>query len=266
MYAKKTLTSMAVASLAALFAASAPAQSADVYKAPAATNDYQQPALSWTGFWVGAAGGGVFGYSDVEHREYSSVDNLEDGIVDNSASVSGLGTQGLIGEGQVGYDKQVSQRLVLGIYGGVNISDTEFSATFDEQHGQDGDDLAVSFDTEWGGVAGLRLGFLKSPDTMFYVGGGYAYTQVGDIAVEIDGGTHSLSGPELDGWFGEVGMETRLPEVGDNVFLTVSGRYTDYGSEKFSVQNPGADDIHTIEVDPDSLAAMVGLKVKLGGN
>jgi hypothetical protein len=65
-------------------------------------------------------------------------------------------------------------------------------------------------------------------------------------------------------------METRIPELGNNVFLTVAGRYTDYNAINLvseAGECEGRCDTYSFskELDKDDLNVMVGLKAKLGG-
>ncbi len=261
--------STALAAIAASFFALAPSAGATDLLDARLDASADQPAgarVNWTGLWIGAAGGIAFSNSETD---FDSVD--EPGTKSLNVNIDGLGAEGLFGEAQIGYDQQISNNLVLGVFGGLNLSDSEFNASI-ANNGNLIDSFSTSTDYEWGGVAGLRLGLLKSQSTMFYVAGGLAYAELGNTLV--DGETFA-SGPELNGWFGEAGMETR---VADNVFFTVSGRYTDYGSETLFSQdcgNLGAgetcafgspldDNINTIEIDTDNLAVMIGLKAKLG--
>ena len=243
---------------ASFFALAASANATDLF---GSADNHPAPPYSWSGLWVGAMGGYAFSNSDTTYDE-GEIDKVDGDYNERDViNIDGLGADGFLGEGQIGYDHQVSSNLLVGVFGGINVSDAEFTASYSV----DGADvLTVSNDYEWGGVAGLRLGFIKSPDTLFYLGGGYAYAQLGDTLV--NGVKFNTGDNELDGWFGEVGMETR---IANNVFLTVSGRYTDYGSmtvfHESELDRNGDTDYKTIETDTDSLAVMVGLKAKLGG-
>lgn len=260
-------SSVSLAALAIIF--TAPAHSADVFgrsstkDAPVAS---ESRATSYTGLWIGALGG--YQFSNAEVTEDFKQFHIDDDDVktlkwQDRSAVDGLGSDGFVAELQAGYDQQIGSKYVVGVFGGLNLSDAEFSAT-----ASSGDpletDTSLSIGYDWGGVLGLRAGFLKSADTLFYVGGGWAFAKLDD-AVYFDGEDKtSFKLDNLNGWFGEIGMETR---VSDNVFLTVAGRYTDYGSIDFTeTYGPVNCPIeHTIEADINSLAVLVGLKAKLGG-
>jgi outer membrane immunogenic protein len=245
---KPSFHAIKIAAIATLFSVSAASASdlLDGLNEPAP----EQAQVNWTGLWVGAVGGYNFFNSELD---YFAGD--EDQVHGN---VDGLGAEGFFGEAQLGYDHQINNQFVVGIFGGVNLSDAEFNASI--RYGDETDSIATDY--EWGSVLGARLGLLKSPDTMFYVGGGWAHAQIGDTVVsEHDEDPVNIAGPEVDGWFGEVGMETR---ISNNIFMTVAGRYTDYGAQTLWQSDP-EDCPERIEIDTDSLAVMVGIKAKLGG-
>ena len=241
---------------ASFFALAASANATDIFDARNdALADPAPQAVNWSGLWVGALGGMNFFNSELDYFKHKGDDN------ETHANIDGLGSEGLFGEAQIGYDHQISNRFVVGIFGGVNLSDAEFNASLSHAGETQG---SIATDYEWGSVLGARLGVLKSPDTMFYVGGGWAHAQIGDTVVSDGEDAINISGPEVDGWFGEIGMETRVRDLGDNVFMTVAGRYTDYGTETLW-SNDNAYCPEEIEIDTDSLAVMVGLKAKFGG-
>lgn len=266
MYAKKLLTSTSIAALATLFAVSAPAQATDILTPADAYSNTAAPH-SWTGLWLGAVGGYQFSNS-AWTKSKGEIDE-DDGEPNwqKQSETDGLGAEGFFGEAQIGFDKQIGQRTVVGVFGGYNINDAEH--TFEASSGVP---LEVketfSLQQEWGGVLGARLGLLKSQDTMFYLAGGWAFGELDKIQKD---GENAFADQETDlsGWFGEVGMESRIRELGDNIYLTVAGRYTDYGSidalNVSEIDGNGDTDYSRVQVDHDTLTVMVGLKAKLGG-
>lgn len=220
----------------------------------------EQPPAGWTGPWIGVVGGLTFFNTELDYLK----DHIRDDVRTNAQhlNIDGLGAEGLFGEVQAGYDHQVTNNVLIGVFAGANLSDAEFTASqsyYGEQF------ASVTTDYEWGGVVGARLGLVKSPNTLFYVAGGYAYAQLGDTNIAFGDETESLSGPELHGWFGEVGMEHRLSQ---SISLTVAGRYTDYGSETLW-SNAGTRQAEfcpeEVDIDVDNLAVMVGIKARLNG-
>jgi outer membrane immunogenic protein len=217
---------------------------------------YQEaPSAGWSGPWIGVVGGyGIFN-TELDYTK----DHVGETTTTNIAhlNIDGLGAEGLFGEVQVGYDHQVANNVILGAFAGANLSNAEFSASYDHIYlGK----TELTSDYEWGGVIGARLGLVKGANTLFYVAGGYAYAELGDP--ELNGkAIEGVKGPELHGWFGEVGMEHRLSQ---SISLTVAGRYTDYGSETLW-ESDNAYCPEEVEIDVDNLTAMVGIKAKLNG-
>lgn len=257
-----------------LLALTGPAFAADPYdRGSLKDGGYEaQPTRNWSGLWLGALGGYQIANDKLKANEEW---HCEDYAYSNGVSLDGLGQQGLFGEIQVGYDRQVSERLVAGVFGGLNISGGKFSvdaSASETIHGvtnSEGVNL-LSFEQKWGGVIGPRLGYLTSPSTMFYVAGGWAFGELGkvksdgkDVFTKANGFSHDQE-TSLSGVFGEVGMETQL--TGD-LYLKVAGRYTKYSaidlvSESTGDVTEGAS-VHAT-LDHDALAGMVGLTYKFG--
>lgn len=258
---------------AALFAVSAPAQATDIFTP---SNSYQGDNTaaphSWTGLWLGAVGGYQFSNSQFDSA-FRAIDDEDGDVGGIGSSFDGKGAEGLFGEVQLGFDKQIGQRTVVGVFGGYNLSDAEHSQSFSWDSPDDsGSANLLSFEQEWGGVLGARVGVLKSQDTMFYVAGGWAFGEMGELKSDFAEGGDAFPNQETDlsGWFGEIGMESRVRELGDNVYFTVAGRYTDYSAitldSNSDVGGCRSDTCsYNLELDHDTLAVMVGLKAKLGG-
>lgn len=220
--------------------------------------DYVAP-ISWTGFYVGALGGYQFSNSELNYDS----DYFDDGeaVAGMGATVDGLGADGLFGEVQIGFDKHLGGRYLVGVLAGVNLNDAEHSIDVSGYAGDEsGSANVLSFNQEWGGILGARAGFLTSPNTMVYVAGGWAFGELSDVESQGEK-VFDKQENELNGWFGEVGLETR---VADGVFFTVAGRYTDYSAITLASEKSEYGDA-SLELDHDTLAAMAGLKVKLGG-
>jgi len=68
--------------------------------------------------------------------------------------------------------------------------------------------------------------------------------------------------------FGELGLETRLKDLGDNVYFKIAGRYTDYDSITLASSSEGGQGwncAEDIKLDRDELSVMAGLTFKFGG-
>ena len=138
------------------------AQAADLYT-PA-----PEPAVSnWTGFWVGA---GV-GYGFVNHELDAGFDfDQEQGFVTGEGNLSGIGGEGWLGRIGGGYDFQLADRFVLGIFGDYTFSDIETSASIIGGGPIVGGSLEASYnltaENSW--FVGGRAGYLATPDTLLY--------------------------------------------------------------------------------------------------
>lgn len=260
------LKTSASAAVLALFVMS-PAAATDLGgKGDPTSANYVSP--NWNGLWIGAVGGYQFSNSEKSwdfHRFDASQGDAGENDRIFTGGIDGYGAEGLFGELQLGYDQQMG-RFVVGAFGGINISDAEHSQSDFIDFNGDGDGLSssLSFKQEWGGVLGARVGILKSSDTMFYVAGGWAFGELGDVKVDGEKAFEKQE-TDLSGWFGEIGLETR---VYNNVYLTVAGRYTDYSAvDLLNVSVADGEDTHhsSVELDKDDLAVLAGLKFKLNG-
>jgi outer membrane immunogenic protein len=200
---------------------------------PAASNG------NLSGILVGLSGGMDFANTAINYDDSYSYGETS---VPFGAGLDGIGSTGFIGEGQIGYDYQAG-KVVFGVFGGGNISNTKTELSIYEGL----DDAKAELTRDWGWYAGARVGYAATKDTLIYVGGGY--TQA-DFSLKSD--AFDLDEAEtFDGYFGEVGVETRLSGI---VFGKVFGRYVDYNAKEY--------DNGKLAVDPSELQAMVGLVVK----
>src|SRR5688572_11148422 len=109
---------------------------------------------TWTGVYLGALGGYQFSNSVLNYDE-NCFNDLGETVYGTSASVDGLGADGLFGELQIGFDKQVGTRIVLGAFAGANLNDGEFTVDASQTFG--GSTTSANLLTvsqEWGGVLG----------------------------------------------------------------------------------------------------------------
>lgn len=204
---------------------------------------------SWTGLWLGAFGGYTITNTELS---LDSVHNFgPEPVHTNWGGLDGLGGEGFFGEAQVGFDKQVGERFVIGALGGVGISNSETTISGPGGMGV----LSVQEDISY--LVGGRLGYLVNRDNMVYVAGGYRWVDVG-----ITGDGDSIE-ETFEGLFGEVGLESH---IGGNAYLRVAGRYTAFDDKTFSDRDGALDNCwNELNVEPGKLEAMVGLTFKLGG-
>ena len=161
-------------------------------KAPAVV----APTWSWTGFYIGINGGGVW------HRAKADAnDNSPFPLIDNSTVKASGATFG----GQAGFNWQV-QRFVLGIEADWNWVDASGTAAFTNF-------LAFNFSSKLSSLATVRgrVGITLSP-TMIYATGGFAAGKVNNFAPSLFGG---FSDSEVKtGWTAGGGVEHMLARTG----------------------------------------------------
>lgn len=179
------------------------------------------PNMSWTRFWAAAIAG--YGMTN------TSVDVGPVEVID------GIGGEGVFGELQVGFDKQMG-KAVMGVYAGAGLSDSETSVL----NGFGSVEELESY------FVGARAGYLLSHSTLAYVGGGWAWTNVETFLAGA-----SIDERFIDGVFAETGLEGRLNHrVGWKVF----GRYTFYDEET---------PVNGVSLDPGRLQVGAGLTISL---
>ncbi len=180
-----------------------------------------QATSPWTGFSIGAGGGGGFWTVDTSSS------------VPGTTFLTGAGTEGGrggFGTVSVGYDYQVTKRIVLGA-----LADFDFGnigGTWQDEFGFVSGTLKQS--TSW--ATGARAGWLVTPQILSYVDGGFTQARFDQVNVAVDLAPAigrpfaTLAAQTYDGWFLGSGVETALPFVGRGWFARVEYRYVQYGS------------------------------------
>jgi outer membrane immunogenic protein len=194
----RLLTGIAAAALTA--AGAFAAQAADLptrKEAPAPV--FVPPPFTWTGFYVGANVGGIWGTSDTTITTYAAGFPFLQSYFPGSL---GTGGSGWLGGGQAGYNYQTGM-FVIGAetdldWTSMSRSKDFVGPTFVDANGFN-DFLTVNASARlnWIGTTRLRAGFVATPDNrlMFYGTGGFAY----------GGGNGHLSAYDNTsglGWFG----------------------------------------------------------------
>jgi outer membrane immunogenic protein len=128
------------------------------------------PAYSWTGFYLGANAGGGWGDFDTWQGKYSDSGFQE--YYDTWSHSAG----GFIGGGQIGYNYQFENNVVVGLEADFEWSDldakTSGNSGFDNAYG-----YSYGSEVEWSGTLRARLGYAF--DTLLVYGtGGAAYGKV----------------------------------------------------------------------------------------
>lgn len=193
---------LAFAGAMTLFAGSALADGMSRGAAPS-----YDTAKSWTGFYLGAGLGAG-----------SAVHDLS--VFGGAASLDGLGAEGMFGTIIVGYDRQLSNRIVAGIFAEYDFSNISTDASFGPIS------ASVDHDSSW--AIGARLGFLSSPTTLWY--GTVGYTEAKwELNGSAFGQGFSFDLPDTKGYFVGGGVESQL--VG-NWGLRAEYRFTQFDSEE----------------------------------
>lgn len=281
----KLLSTFAVA-LATIFLSTANA--ADLGRGPVGdpTSVASEQPFSWTGFYVG----GRIGYGNANHeigveqyfKDYCGdegdtdkfadgdrddrIDDLVDGVLvceasgndsvlvagdsREVASLNGLNSSGVTGGFQLGFDKQLGQRIVVGVFGSYDLSSMDTTASVG----------GVEFDLiekgdEWS--VGARLGYLLHPRVMAYVLA--AYTEADwEFIGDIDGKKEvTFSGVTVGG-----GLEYAMTQ---NVFLGIEGTHTFYGQETLHDEYDADDNLGGRITDEIGETKVLGtVKIKMG--
>lgn len=205
----------------ALAAMAAPAMAADVvYQEPPAPQPIIESAPISS--WAGPYGGVQLGYG------FSG--SADDGVND-------IGTDGWVGGAFGGFNMQNGQ-FVYGVEGDINYSGIEGSnAGFEARSRVDGS------------VRG-RAGVAVTDDILLYGTAGVAAESL-RITDEVSGARDSNT---MLGYTVGAGADVKLTE---DVFARAEYRYTDYGSEEFTLPGVG-----TAEIDSSNHRVMVGVGIK----
>lgn len=180
--------------------------------------DVAQPVeasgFNWSGLYVGF---GVGAGANVHEISSDFIPGL---------SLNGIGGEGVYGEATVGYDYMVSQRFLLGGLIDAHFGNIETSL--------DAFGLSASIQETYGFDAGLRAGYLFTPNTLGYVLGGYSWQKY-----KLD----TNAGFDLDwdqsGYFVGAGVET---VVAGNWTIKGEYRYTRFGTNDDLLSQFGAPD------------------------
>jgi outer membrane immunogenic protein len=264
------LLAFTLTSVVALGAANA----ADMYRAPEPVAGGYKDApvyFSWSGFYVGANGGGIW-----------SADRGKLGVVGSDEGVLGSGSSsadqsGGFGGGQIGYNVQGSvfgPRTVIGIEADVQgaglsgrTSAAAHSAAFDSDVTYTG---TARSELDWFGTVRARLGYAFD-NTLIYGTAGFAFGGVKDrvTAFSADSTTSGTAAGTKDrtatGFVVGGGLEYAL-----NPKWSVKGeyQYLDLGREKGSVtaSADGGGDLSTATGDINHTyhTARIGLNYHVG--
>ena len=205
---------------------------------------YHEPMpASWTGFYLGGyVGGGAI------------VDEVRVPVI--PAKFNGVGGEGFLGGAFVGYNQQVSEKLVLGVQGDIAGTNLETKLNIPSIP------LSLNASPDYMVSISGRAGWLVTPQTMLYGLAGWTHT---DYSVKITGPGAVIGAVGLpktlkahqtyDGFHVGAGIETKLTE---NLTARAEYRYVDFGSEDWGTGG-------LVKVAPSAHIGMVGLAWNFGG-
>jgi outer membrane immunogenic protein len=168
------------------------------------------PMDNWSGFYVGAELGYIWGDADTSYNDGST--NLTQNV------------DGFAGGFYGGYNWLTSGNVLFGVEADLNLvggDDTGFNSAAHE----------VRLENNWEGSIRLRSGMVVGDVWMPYLTGGFAWTDL-DVDYGQSGQALSHDSGTMTGWTLGAGAEYRFSE---HVHLKFEYRYTDYGdfSENF---------------------------------
>jgi len=240
-----------VAASAALFCMSTTAYAADIYQGSLKDDPVvHHPApKTWTGLYLGAgvgAGAVVHELDAYARRKGNKCEENGDyvalaeggqcsnggGTRESGLIFDGIGGEGAFGTLQLGYDRQLSSRFVIGAF--LDYDFSNISTDLEIYNNYNSYSAEIELEHMWS--IGARFGWLATPDTMWYVLA--AYTQ-GSFDVSDSEGflADYLKIDDFDGYTLGAGVETRLT---DNWSIKGEYRFTQFDSE--TILNYGHDE------------------------
>jgi outer membrane immunogenic protein len=202
------------AALAASFSGSALAADLPSKKAPVVA---PPPALTWTGFYVGANAGGLWsGNNSGNMQVYGPVPGLSAVPVGRQVSNS---YGGFLGGGQVGYNYQLMQKFVIGAEADIQgMAGNQGAANFTGFSSAGGVNYTTigkaSSNLQYIGTVRGRVGYLVMPTLLAYGTAGFAYGGVSSTISLATGGTDGTGGGNTftysntqSGWTAGGGLE-----------------------------------------------------------
>jgi outer membrane immunogenic protein len=184
------------------------------------------PVLNWTGFFVGAEGGGGWGRDD-----WSLPFVL--GITAARTDISGATAGGVIG-----YNWQLPNNLVLGVEGNLDWADINGSSTCISNPLLNCRSKLDSMYTATG-----RLGYAFGPSLLYVKGGGAWTTDKYRVSTTAGGVLAESGSATRDGWTVGAGFEYMFVP---NWSAKIEYDYYDFGSKSTTLVTPGGVSLDTI--------------------
>lgn len=209
------------ASITVLFSSSVMAADAIVYNEP--TPPEVINSFSWTGGYIGVNAGHAWGKSPFRNR-FTSGDI-------NDVAGTDYDPDGFFGGLYVGYNKNFSNNVVLGIDADLNIANIKnggneyVNYTYNYAY-----DVNASSKMNWNGAVRARLGYAYDRVLPYIAGGvsfgGYKF----DVRNKNNNDLNLSEKSTMTGWNIGTGVEYAAT---DNIILRAEYRYTDFGNKTF---------------------------------
>jgi outer membrane immunogenic protein len=183
---------------AALFLLAAPTAADDRY-----STLHTSYVPAWNGIYLGASIGYSYGLSDLTHDYVAPPATRDTYDIDQD---------GVFATASVGFDRQLTQSVVGGLFGEYSVGDIRDRVTLATTGP---DDLRFRLEDGW--AAGGRVGLIHD-GALWYATAGY--TGINVSLADFDGTMH--------GYFVGAGLEK---DITRNFRLKVEYRFSDYGSE-----------------------------------
>lgn len=166
----------------------------------------------WTGFYVGAGGGGNYLFSALV---FDDTNITRESWTDDAGVARGFGTI------ELGADYQFDSNFLIGAVGNFDFGGSMDLGSY-ETSDTPWADAEWQAGNSWG--IGARAGFLASPRTLIYGVGGF--TQL-DVSTDLFAGTDNATRDDewTSGYFVGAGVETLLT---DNLSLKLEYRFSRY--------------------------------------
>jgi outer membrane immunogenic protein len=178
-----------------------------ITQAPAADMPETVSHYSWNGPYVGVFLGAGAAVTDLSF---------------GPASFDGVGGEGIIAGGIVGYNFQMSPQFVLGIEGELGINDLETKASLGP--------FSLDAGPDFTGAISARIGWLLNPSAMLYLIGGYTW-QDWDVKISTPGPSFTFS-QNYNGFHIGTGIEAKVSSA---LSVRAEYRFVQLGSESWSV-------------------------------
>lgn len=209
----------------------------------------------WTGISVGAG----FGAGAINHDlTIGPGPALPPGLF--AFGFDGIGGEGVLGTVSVAADYQVQSKFVVGVFFDYDFTNIETDLSLSVPPlgnlNVNGD---ISLDNQW--TIGGRLGYLATPDTLWYGLVGYTQASVSDLTITATGpinGSLSIGVPDFSGWTVGGGVETMFAP---NWSLKAEYRYTSLSAESLDLPF-GANNIIDAKLEPSIHTARMTLNYK----